>query len=69
MKVNELYLSQYIPQFQSFELLFGIAKSNLRELKLSNWIRLNSKEGEELVKSTLSSISNASITKCFSKAI
>ena len=69
MKVNVWYLPQYTPQFQSVEYFFGIAKSKLRELKLSNCIRLNSKEGEELVKSTLSLISPASIIKCFSKAI
>ena len=69
MKVNVWYLPPYTPQFQPVEYFFGKAKSKLRELKLSNCIRLNSKEGEELVKSTLISISLTSIIKCFSKAI
>ena len=69
IKVYVWYLPPYTPQFQPVEYFFGITRSKLRELKLSNCIRLNSKEGEELVKSILSSISPASIIKCFSKAI
>ena len=69
MKVNVWYLPSCTPRFQSVEYFFGIAKSKLRGLKLSNFIRLNSKEVEKLVKSMQSSISPVSIIKCFSKAI
>ena len=68
MRVNVWYLPPYTPQFQPVETFFGITKSKLRELKLSNWVRLDNKEGEILVKNTLSSINPASIIKCFNKA-
>ena len=69
MRVNVWYLPPYTPQFQPVETFFGITKSKLRELKLSNWVRLDTKEGEILVENTLRSISPASIIKCFNKAI
>ena len=69
MRVNVWYLPPYTPQFQSVETFFGIVKVKLSELRLGNIIKLDSREGEELVKSKLSSINPATIIKYFNKAI
>ena len=64
-----LYLPPYTPQYQLVETFFGIVKVKLRELRKSNIVKFDLRKGEEIVKSTLSSINPDTIIKCFNKAI
>ena len=69
MNNNVWYLPPYTPQFQPVEVFFGIIKGKLREAKLKCAVRLDLKEGEDLIHRLIRSISPAFIIKWFRKAI
>ena len=66
---NVWFLPAYTPKFQPVEIFFCIVKCKLIELKLNNVIKLDWREGENLIKSTLRSMDHSTIIKCFKKAI